>query len=640
MMATATELISVSAEEIVGINKVTTLAGVSHECVIVHPTFIGYMDFQSLLALTSVNRSINRIIRDYPETVGYWESLCRAFGRENGLYTRYFDSAYDKREDAKRYFFAHLWGCRRKLPQLSAAEKVAVPSASSAKKFSVRVVCRFRPGESANEMFSLPLHQFLKLKRKQPASLRQGHENTSYNSFLVGEQDPAEYLDPFLGTLMREPVLLLSSNRIVDRSIALHALLRTGKDPFNNKPLKHMDQIVSQPELQQQIQDWKVRRNKSNSDKLKLTNEDVKPLVDEASCLNADLIQALMDAEQLTKLLSKAERAAKVNSSVVAGDDGNTDVDELDVDDVITPETDIVAVAQPDPIVHDAIAASDLVTGAMPDFDTNFVDDSDVRAAKQLVTSTVVDINAKNAVVAMQLPGAGVKPFYFSTVHNGLDSQTDVYDRSVRESVEASLNGYSATVICYGQTGAGKTFTFFGPSSCDHDLSDHIQASSGMIVRAMSELLLAKNRLVDSGVVVNISVQYIEIYDEKMTDLLSGQKCQVSRVDGAVSGARVERVDTFDDVVNLLSTGQARKRFAATAMNERSSRSHTALIVKVGSVFRYMSKTLPSVLCRSRSSRLWIKGFCSRRTSIFWIWRGPRGLRNHWHRVRGFVRPP
>jgi hypothetical protein len=128
--------------------------------------------------------------------------------------------------------------------------------------------------------------------------------------------------------------------------------------------------------------------------------------------------------------------------------------------------------------------------------------------------------------------------------------------------------------------GAGKTYTFFGPDN--NTLSPDVQSDSGIIIRAMSELFIAQQKLASyTNVAISISVQYIEIYDEKVTDLLSGQVCTVSRGDGSVHGARVECVHTFQDVLDVLYVGQARKRFAATAMNERSSRSHTALIVKI-----------------------------------------------------------
>ena len=49
------------------------------------------------------------------------------------------------------------------------------------------------------------------------------------NNLLVGESDPEAFVDPFLGVLMREPVLLTSSQMICDRSVALQCVLRRGR---------------------------------------------------------------------------------------------------------------------------------------------------------------------------------------------------------------------------------------------------------------------------------------------------------------------------------------------------------------------------------------------------------------------------
>lgn len=51
---------------------------------------------------------------------------------------------------------------------------------------------------------------------------------------------------------------------------------------------------------------------------------------------------------------------------------------------------------------------------------------------------------------------------------------------------------------------------------------------------------------------------------------------------GEISNAKeASALDTMEDVLNILRLAHERKRFAATAMNERSSRSHTAVIVHV-----------------------------------------------------------
>jgi kinesin family protein 5 len=83
------------------------------------------------------------------------------------------------------------------------------------------------------------------------------------------------------------------------------------------------------------------------------------------------------------------------------------------------------------------------------------------------------------------------------------------------------------------------------------------------------------------GVRVSLSCQYVEIFEETCSCLLSGAKCLVRRDSGEVSGATEAPLSTLADCFEVLRTGQLRKRFASTAMNDHSSRSHTVFILHV-----------------------------------------------------------
>jgi kinesin family member 6/9 len=41
-------------------------------------------------------------------------------------------------------------------------------------------------------------------------------------------------------------------------------------------------------------------------------------------------------------------------------------------------------------------------------------------------------------------------------------SQDTVYEEVVKETTKKCVDGYNGTILCYGQTGAGKTFTMTG----------------------------------------------------------------------------------------------------------------------------------------------------------------------------------
>ncbi len=53
---------------------------------------------------------------------------------------------------------------------------------------------------------------------------------------MLGEA-PDDFLDPIMSTLMRDPVILPSSNTTMDRPTIMRHLLSDPRDPINRKPL-------------------------------------------------------------------------------------------------------------------------------------------------------------------------------------------------------------------------------------------------------------------------------------------------------------------------------------------------------------------------------------------------------------------
>jgi hypothetical protein len=71
----------------------------------------------------------------------------------------------------------------------------------------------------------------------------------------------------------------------------------------------------------------------------------------------------------------------------------------------------------------------------------------------------IVDIEEQKHYVSMHVPGSGVRPFHFTQVFGQSKNQIEVYDATMKESVNAVLNGSNACVMCYGQTGEFKSQT-------------------------------------------------------------------------------------------------------------------------------------------------------------------------------------
>lgn len=184
-----------------------------------------------------------------------------------------------------------------------------------------------------------------------------------------------------------------------------------------------------------------------------LRAQDMKPLVD-ASVVDVDLLKVLMEAEQLALAANKAEQQSRSPLSrrsrfeIDAAADGPELTEFDNADDDIDPTFPALGPAAND--------VENLDPGSVgPGHDNRRYDGGDSADSwkKGPSGAHVIDVNEAKSYVGMHVNGVGVKPFYFSNVHGGAASQQEVYVKSVEASVTACVNGFSATVLCYGQTG-------------------------------------------------------------------------------------------------------------------------------------------------------------------------------------------
>ncbi|CAK9159670.1 unnamed protein product [Ilex paraguariensis] len=154
-------------------------------------------------------------------------------------------------------------------------------------------------------------------------------------------------------------------------------------------------------------------------------------------------------------------------------------------------------------------------------------------------------------------------------------SQKRVYEVVAKPVVESVLNGYNGTVMAYGQTGTGKTYTL-GRLGKD-DVSER-----GIMVRAFEDIMINISSASDS-----VEVSYLQLYMESIQDLLVPEKINIPIVEdpktGEVSlpGASVVKIQDFDHFLQLLQIGEANRHAANTKLNTESSRSHAILMVYV-----------------------------------------------------------
>ncbi|KAG8467661.1 hypothetical protein KFE25_006713 [Diacronema lutheri] len=178
----------------------------------------------------------------------------------------------------------------------------------------------------------------------------------------------------------------------------------------------------------------------------------------------------------------------------------------------------------------------------------------------------------------------GTSCFTFDRVFPAGTPQDDVYNFSAREVVESVLDGVNGTVIAYGQTSSGKTFTMEG------DMDD--EAQRGVVPR-MVRTLFAGVAAAPPTIEFIIGVSMLEIYLERIRDLLAARPdgdavehaslaIHEERGGGVyVQGLSQEWVSCEADVYALLRRGARGRVTSATRMNEGSSRSHSVVLVFV-----------------------------------------------------------
>lgn len=94
--------------------------------------------------------------------------------------------------------------------------------------------------------------------------------------------------------------------------------------------------------------------------------------------------------------------------------------------------------------------------------------------------------------------------------------QEDVYNTAVQPIVEMVLKGFNGSIMAYGQTSSGKTHTMVGP-----DIDD--VKNKGIIPRMVGGIF-EKIACAPDDVEFTVKVSFIEIYNEKIRDLLDPKK--------------------------------------------------------------------------------------------------------------------
>ncbi|XP_051735124.1 kinesin-like protein KIF1B isoform X9 [Ctenopharyngodon idella] len=155
-------------------------------------------------------------------------------------------------------------------------------------------------------------------------------------------------------------------------------------------------------------------------------------------------------------------------------------------------------------------------------------------------------------------------------------SQSLVYNDIGKEMLQHAFEGYNVCIFAYGQTGAGKSYTMMGKQE---------EGQEGIIPQLCEELFEKINDNNNEEISFSVEVAYMEIYCERVRDLLNPKNKGNLRVrEHPLLGPYVEdlsklAVTSYTDIADLMDAGNKARTVAATNMNETSSRSHAVFTI-------------------------------------------------------------
>ncbi|MCQ2818684.1 MAG: hypothetical protein MJ252_15565 [archaeon] len=194
---------------------------------------------------------------------------------------------------------------------------------------------------------------------------------------------------------------------------------------------------------------------------------------------------------------------------------------------------------------------------------------SSVETVKILNGNVICIVETIDSVNNKKTQQTKEQQFFYDIVFDQKATQMDVYSNSTKFLLSGIMDGFNATVLAYGATGSGKTYTMLGT-----------QTEPGIMQRAVSDLfsMVKKNKTGE----FKIKLSYIEVYNELIHDLLGDASQNLDiREDPSrgviINGVKEIDLDNADNFFTLLLLGNSKRATEVTNTNATSSRSHAVL---------------------------------------------------------------
>lgn len=196
------------------------------------------------------------------------------------------------------------------------------------------------------------------------------------------------------------------------------------------------------------------------------------------------------------------------------------------------------------------------------------------------------------------------KTYKFDKVFGAMSDQATIFKKVGEPLFDEFLKGYNCTLLVYGMTSTGKTYTMSGDVD-NEGVTDH----SGIIPRVLVKLFTVLEDLkTTSNEDYIVKCSFIEIYNEELKDLLSIDQNKKLRMfdqkDNKQSAIHIQNLHeeiliNYKHGLKVLSKGLNFRQVASTKMNDVSSRSHAIFTINLfkqnketGNLFRVSKMNL------------------------------------------------
>lgn len=158
----------------------------------------------------------------------------------------------------------------------------------------------------------------------------------------------------------------------------------------------------------------------------------------------------------------------------------------------------------------------------------------------------------------------------------------NVFKKTMSEPISNLFQGYNSTILAYGMTGSGKTYTMFGDI---YNISV-IDQEPGIIFLTIKDIFWRMHWQLnqDPKIRFRLKISFLEIYNEQVKDLLS-EKGEILSVlednnkDIVIQNLTEIEIKTPQDIIGLIQEGNSRRTMAETHSNKFSSRSHAIFTI-------------------------------------------------------------